>query len=188
MGKYNPAPYQLDLTAIPAIKTALPGPKSTAMHSRASKYYRGLSGQVRLFPVAFEKGEGCMLEDADGNVVEFSSFKGKYVYVDLWASWCGPCCKEVPHLQALEKELQNENVVFLSISTDTDKEAWKKKMVELGMHGNQLHDRDNTLCNALNVKGIPFFLIYDKEGKLHTYKAMRPSSGDALKAFLEALE
>lgn len=135
-----------------------------------------------LFPA------GVVLEDAEGNVVDFSSFKGKYVYIDLWASWCGPCCKEVPHLQALEKELQNENVVFLSISTDTDKEAWKKKMVELGMHGNQLHDRDNTLCNALNVKGIPFFLIYDKEGKLHTYKAMRPSSGDALKAFLEALE
>lgn len=135
-----------------------------------------------LFPA------GVVLEDAEGNVVDFSSFKGKYVYIDLWASWCGPCCKEVPHLQALEKELQNENVVFLSISTDTDKEAWKKKMVELGMHGNQLHDRDNALCNALNVKGIPFFLIYDKEGKLHTYKAMRPSSGDALKAFLEALE
>lgn len=131
---------------------------------------------------------GVVLEDIEGNVVDFSTFKGKYVYIDLWASWCGPCCKEVPHLQALEKELQNENVVFLSISTDTDKEAWKKKMVELGMHGNQLHDRDNTLCNALNVKGIPFFLIYDKEGKLHTYKAMRPSSGDVLKAFLEALE
>lgn len=131
---------------------------------------------------------GVVLEDADGNVVEFSSFKGKYVYVDLWASWCGPCCKEVPHLQALEKELQNSDVVFLSISTDIDKDAWKNKMSQLNMHGNQLRDRDNSLCNALNVKGIPFFLIYDKEGRLHTYKAMRPSSGDVLKAFLEALE
>lgn len=129
-----------------------------------------------------------VLEDADGNIVDFSTFKGKYVYIDLWASWCGPCCKEVPHLQALEKELQNENVVFLSISTDTDKEAWKKKMADLGMHGNQLHDRDNTLCNALNVKGIPFFLVYDKEGRLHTYKAMRPSRGDVLKGFLENLK
>lgn len=129
-----------------------------------------------------------VLEDAEGNVVDFSTFKGKYVYIDLWASWCGPCCKEVPHLQALEKELRNDNVVFLSISTDTDKEAWKKKMTELDMHGNQLHDKDNTLCNALNVKGIPFFLIYDKEGYLHTYKAMRPSRGDVLKELLEGLE
>lgn len=129
-----------------------------------------------------------VLEDADGNVVDIASFKGKYLYIDLWASWCGPCCKEVPHLQAIEKEFQDSNVVFLSISTDTDKEAWKNKMVELNMHGNQLHDRNNTLCNALNVKGIPFFLIYDKEGKLHTYKAMRPSRGDALRMVLEGLE
>lgn len=129
-----------------------------------------------------------VLEDAEGNVVDFSTFKGMYIYIDLWASWCGPCCKEVPHLQVLEKELLNDNVVFLSISTDTDKEAWKKKMAELDMHGNQLHDKDNTLCNALNVKGIPFFLIYDKEGNLHTYKAMRPSRGDVLKELLEGLE
>lgn len=129
-----------------------------------------------------------VLEDADGNVVDIASFKGKYLYIDLWASWCGPCCKEVPHLQAIEKEFQDSNVVFLSISTDTDKEAWKNKMVELNMHGNQLHDRNNTLCNALNVKGIPFFFIYDKEGKLHTYKAMRPSRGDALRMILEGLE
>jgi len=129
-----------------------------------------------------------VLEDADGNVVDIASFKGKYLYIDLWASWCGPCCKEVPHLQAIEKEFQDSNVVFLSISTDTDKDAWKNKMVELNMHGNQLHDRNNTLCNALNVKGIPFFLIYDKEGKLHTYKAMRPSRGDALRMVLEGLE
>lgn len=132
--------------------------------------------------------DDVVLEDADGNVVDISSFKGKYLYIDLWASWCGPCCKEVPYLQAIEKEFQDSNVVFLSISTDTDKEAWKNKMIELNMHGNQLHDRNNTLCNALNVKGIPFFLIYDKEGKLHTYKAMRPSRGDALRMVLEGLE
>ena len=132
--------------------------------------------------------DDVVLEDADGNVVDISSFKGKYLYIDQWASWCGPCCREVPYLQAIEKEFQDSNVVFLSIATDTDKEAWKNKMVELNMHGNQLHDRNNTLCNALNVKGIPFFLIYDKEGKLHTYKAMRPSRGDALRMILEGLE
>ena len=129
-----------------------------------------------------------LLEDADGNVVDIASFKGKYLYIDLWASWCGPCCKEVPHLQAIEKEFQDSNVVFISISTDTDKEAWKNKMLELDMHGNQLHDRNNTLCNTLNVKGIPFFLIYDKEGKLHTYGAMRPSRADALRMILEGLK
>ncbi|MDQ0289815.1 aspartate aminotransferase family protein [Oligosphaera ethanolica] len=79
MGKYNPAPYQLDLNRIPHLITeSIPGPKSNAMHARAVKHYRGLSGQVKLFPVAFERGEGCMLEDIDGNqFIDFSS--GIYV-------------------------------------------------------------------------------------------------------------
>ena len=79
MGKYDPAPYQLDLTQVPRLVTPeIPGPKSKELHSRAAQYYRGLSGQVRLFPVAFEKGQGCMLEDADGNqYIDFSS--GIYV-------------------------------------------------------------------------------------------------------------
>ncbi|MFA6815128.1 MAG: aminotransferase class III-fold pyridoxal phosphate-dependent enzyme [Lentisphaeria bacterium] len=79
MGTYDPTPYQLDLKNMPRIVTKdLPGPKSVAMHNRAKKYYRGLSGQVRLFPVAFERGKGCMMEDVDGNqYIDFSS--GIYV-------------------------------------------------------------------------------------------------------------
>lgn len=129
-----------------------------------------------------------VLVDSTGNVVDFSSFKGKYVYIDMWASWCGPCCREVPFLQELEASLQNEDVVFVSISIDTDPVAWKQKMVELGMHGNQLYDRDAKLGTALNVRGIPFFLLYDKEGRLHTYGAPRPSSGEELRGLLEGLQ
>ena len=129
-----------------------------------------------------------VLVDVNGETVDFSNFKGKYVYVDLWASWCMPCCKEVPHLQALEKELAGGDVVFLSISTDTDVDAWKTKVQELGMHGYQLMDRDNKISEVLNVGGIPFFLVYDKEGKLHTYGAMRPSTGEPLKQFLKNLK
>lgn len=132
--------------------------------------------------------EDVTLVDANGNVVDFSSFKGKYVYVDVWASWCGPCCKEVPFLKAMEAELENENLVFLSISVDKDSEAWKSKMKELDMHGNQLLDKDNALCKALNVMGIPFFAIYDKEGRLHTYNALRPSKSVQLKKVLEELK
>ncbi len=128
--------------------------------------------------------EEVVLVNPDGKVVDFSEFKGKYVYVDLWASWCGPCCREIPHLQALENELEGSDVVCVSISTDTDEDAWKAKLVEANMHGNQLRDRDGSLGTALNVGGIPFFVIYDKEGKLHTYGAQRPSSGEAIKQFL----
>lgn len=131
--------------------------------------------------------EGVTLVDAEGKIVDMSQFKGKYVYIDLWASWCGPCCKEVPYLKKLEKELKNKDVVFVSVSSDTNEQAWKGKMKELDMHGHQYLDRDNTLCDALNVKGIPFFVIYDKAGNLYTYGAMRPSSGARLRDFLENL-
>ena len=79
MGKYNPAPYALDLSKIPHFATeTIPGPRSQELHARAATYYRGISGQVRLFPVAFERGQGCMLEDVDGNqYIDFSS--GIYV-------------------------------------------------------------------------------------------------------------
>lgn len=131
--------------------------------------------------------EDVTLVDADGKSVDMAQFKGKYVYIDLWASWCGPCCKEVPHLKRLEKELKNKDVVFVSVSSDTDEQAWKNKMKELDMHGHQYLDKGNTLCEALNVKGIPFFVIYDKAGNLYTYGAMRPSTGARLKDFLESL-
>ena len=132
--------------------------------------------------------EGIELVDEAGNTVDFSKFKGKYVYLDLWASWCGPCCDEVPHMKRLEKELENKDVVFVSVSCDTDVQAWKNKMKALDMHGVQLLDKDNSLGTALNVKGIPFFLIYDKNGNLHTYGARRPSTGRVLKELLEGLK
>lgn len=78
MGIYNPAPYQLDLSQWPHIACPPPGPKSKALHERCCTHFKGLSGQVKLFPVAFEEGSGCTLTDVDGNrYIDFSS--GIYV-------------------------------------------------------------------------------------------------------------
>ena len=136
------------------------------------------------------KGSGMpqdiKLTDINGNVVDLAQYKGKYIYIDLWASWCGPCCNEFPHLKRLEKEMKERDIVFISISTDTDKQAWKDKMQELKAEGIQLLDEGGIFAESLNVISIPFFLIYDKEGKLHTYGAMRPSNAK-LKEFLENL-
>ena len=136
----------------------------------------------QLFP------EGIVLQDREGNVVDFSTFRGKYVYIDMWASWCVPCLREVPELQKLEKTLKNKNVEFVSISIDANQDAWKKKMDEKDMHGNQLWNPEGTLGTALNVKGIPFFAIYDPEGKLYMYGAPRPSQGKGLVELLEGLK
>ena len=129
-----------------------------------------------------------VLQDRDGNVVDFSAFRGKYVYIDMWASWCVPCLREVPELQKLEKELKNKNVTFVSISIDANQDAWKAKMEEKNMHGHQLWNPGSTLGKALNVKGIPFFAIYDPTGNLYMYGAPRPSQGKGLVELLEGLK
>ena len=129
-----------------------------------------------------------VLQDRDGNVVDFSAFRGKYVYIDMWASWCVPCLREVPELQKLEKELKNKNVAFVSISIDANQDAWKAKMEEKNMHGHQLWNPGSTLGKALNVKGIPFFAIYDPAGNLYMYGAPRPSQGKGLVELLEGLK
>lgn len=79
MGTYDSTPYDIDLATYPKIITdELPGPRSKELHGRATQFIRGLSGQVRLFPVAFESGKGCTMTDADGNhYIDFSS--GIYV-------------------------------------------------------------------------------------------------------------
>lgn len=114
-------------------------------------------------------------EDKDGNEHRLSQFKGKYIYMDLWASWCGPCVKEVPHLQNLEKNLKNKDVVFVSISLDSGQSEWIRKMEQLKMSGNQWRATDGTFASMLNVKGIPHFLIYGKDGHLLEYQASPPS-------------
>ena len=129
---------------------------------------------------------GVTLTDKDGQQVDIAQLQGKFVYIDVWASWCAPCCKEVPYLQQLEQDVDNPNVVFVSISVDKDEAAWKKKMDALNMHGNQWLNKDNSLADALNIKGIPHFVIYDKQGNLLSPNAPRPSQPET-KELLEAL-
>ena len=78
MGSYDSTRYRPDPNEFPSIVAAPPGPKSKALHARCTRYFKGLSGQVKLFPVVFESGKGCTLTDADGNkYLDFSS--GIYV-------------------------------------------------------------------------------------------------------------
>ena len=124
--------------------------------------------------------EVVVLKDSLGQTFDFASLKGRYVYIDLWASWCVPCIKEIPLLRKLEAACKDLPVAFVSISIDQSREAWLKRKRSLGLTGLQLHDATGRLAEALNVSGIPHFLVYDKQGRLLVYDAPRPSSPDAL--------
>lgn len=150
----------------------------TSKYGLPDKYLANFRGRRATIPgTAFPD---VRLVDRDGNPVEFSSFAGKYVYIDFWASWCVPCCKEVPFLQKLEKELEGGNIAFVSISIDSDRNSWLKKMTQLNMHGNQLIDADGQLASKLNIRGIPHFMLYGPDGKLVAYSMTRPSDPKTL--------
>lgn len=123
-------------------------------------------------------------KDVEGNEVTLESLKGKYVYIDCWASWCGPCIKEIPALKKLKKKFKNKNIQFVGISTDRDQEAWKKMVEKKNMEGIQLHiGSDQEFMQAFMVNSIPRFILIDKEGKIYDANAPRPSTENIIEYF-----
>jgi thiol-disulfide isomerase/thioredoxin len=118
-------------------------------------------------------------KDAEGNEVKSEELKGKVIYIDVWATWCGPCKAEIPHLKQLEKELHNEPIAFVSVSVDTDRDAWVKMVAEKELGGYQLHAPEaweSSIIKDYAIRGIPRFIMIDKEGRLVNANATRPSN------------
>jgi thiol-disulfide isomerase/thioredoxin len=128
--------------------------------------------------------------DIDDIVHALSDYNGKYVYVDVWATWCKPCLAEQPALAELEHHYKdNPNIVFMGVSVDEDAEAWKTMVKEKGLGGVQLIANgawESKIQKDYNINGIPRFILVDKEGLLIDATADRPSV-DALKNQLKNL-
>ncbi len=121
-------------------------------------------------------------EDINGNMVSLEDYKGKLVYIDVWATWCGPCKYELPYLKNLVDDFTgNDKVVFIQVSVDKekDKETWKNMVTEKGINAVQLFANgwDEKIADAYNINGIPRFMLINQEGKIINAKAPRPSSG-----------
>lgn len=115
-----------------------------------------------------------------GGTSSLDDFRGKYVYIDVWATWCVPCIYEIPFLKKVEKEFEGKNITFLSISADNpkDEDKWRKMIKEKELHGVQLL-ADNAIESQFLVDyyiyGIPRFILLDPEGKIVSHDAPRPS-------------
>lgn len=128
--------------------------------------------------------------DANGNKSRLSDYRGKVVYIDTWATWCGPCKREIPSLKALEEAYHGKNIQFISVSTDKDINAWKNFIAKESMGGLQLHQSDDfnqSISRLYIVNSIPRFILIDKEGKIVNVDAPRPSSGDQIRQILDSL-
>jgi thiol-disulfide isomerase/thioredoxin len=130
-------------------------------------------------------------ENIEGGVTSLEDLKGKYVYIDVWATWCGPCIAEIPALKELEKAYHNKNIEFVSISIDEykDKDKWSKMIETKGLKGIQLiadKDWSSDFVKQYAIDGIPRFILLDDEGNIISSDAPRPSDSK-LKDVLDEL-
>lgn len=128
-----------------------------------------------------QKGLNFTYKDINDKPVSFSDFKGKFVYIDLWATWCGPCKAEIPHMKKIEEDYHGKNIVFISLSLDKPKDAqkWKDYVTKEQLKGIQLMaDKDfgSDVAKNYDVNAIPRFLLFDTKGNIINADALRPSN------------
>jgi thiol-disulfide isomerase/thioredoxin len=103
----------------------------------------------------------------DGKPVSIDSFKGKYLLVDFWASWCGPCRQAIPKIIKLYEKYNSKGFEVFSISIDKDEKAWRKALLDEEMPWKQVLSPDmNATMKLFNFSGIPTLYFLDKEGKI----------------------
>lgn len=122
------------------------------------------------------------MQDPNGNTVHFLDVvgKGKVTYIDFWATWCGPCCAEIPYVEKLVEHYKgNDKIEMLSISLDNNKKAWLSKLEQDKPTWRQYiipTAFDSSFAKEYNIRAIPRFMIFDKDGKIVTINAERPSA------------
>ncbi|MCA5003640.1 AhpC/TSA family protein [Sphingobacterium sp. WQ 366] len=109
------------------------------------------------------------LPNHEGKEVKWNEFKGKYVLIDFWASWCGPCLREMPNIVKLYEECKDKNFEIIGITVDDNKDKWLKAIKENNMTWTQLGDMkawDSHIVKLCNVSAVPYTVLIDPTGKV----------------------
>lgn len=159
--------------------------------------YHDLTGDGSFLRPIIEKPnvssiDGCtydlVLKDITGNGLSLAEViekhRGKVIYMDMWASWCGPCRKEMPASRWLKDRLDSDGVIFMYISSDRNESDWKRAIKEYDLGGigenYRIVSDESRFLTEIKVRYIPRYLIFDRKGRLANADAPRPSSSEII--------
>ena len=138
----------------------------------------GMGGE-KADSVKLKKGDVCpdyVFHSKDSSEVTLRQFRGKYVVIDVWASWCYPCKKEYPTLKALAREYKERGIEFVSISCDSQERRWRNEMGFMGAEGHQWWIAgNNAFMMAFEISTIPRFILIDPKGRIANLRLPLPS-------------
>ena len=158
------------------------------LFSQLSKYETEYKNLLKGKPAP-----GFTFEDVNGKMVSLSDFKGKYVFLDVWNIYCGPCIAQIPYIKKYEEELKNENIAFIAVSCDRQKEKqkWRDFVIKKEMVGHQLimdNGRDSDFLIDYNIKGFPTFIVVDPDGNMVDYKFLLPENKEFFPTLLDIIQ
>ena len=121
------------------------------------------------YPLLGKQAPNLTMSDLNGKAVSISSFKGKFLLVDFWASWCGPCRQENPNVVMAYNRFKNKNFNILGVSLDQDKDAWQAAIAKDNLTWNHMSDLkqwQSVAVQTYGFEGIPFNVLIDPTGKI----------------------
>lgn len=126
------------------------------------------------------------MTDVDGNVHKLSEFKGKILFLDFWATWCGPCVYESPFFEKLAKEFEGKDILFIPISTDNNRKDWLSFISAHKKELPQYNSVDEKIYSEWAIHSIPRFILIDKDFNIIDAYASNPSQEET-KELLKSL-
>ena len=133
---------------------------------------------------------GFTFKDRNDKKVSLDDFRGKIVYIDIWATWCGPCISEIPKLKEVTNHFKGKDVVFISICQDDTHERWIKMLDDKELKGVQLYaeNKEDSFFTDYSLNGIPRFILLDRNGIIVSPNAKRPSNPELISELEGLLE